>query len=115
MSDSTPVVADGLVYVLDGSARALACVDAKTGKKLWSSPKGTADGYGSPTVADGKVYIGASKGGTMNVFAVGREMKHLGSTRGAGFASCPAAVDGTLFVNTGTLWAVEKMRPGGQP
>ena len=52
---STPVLHDGLLYVPTPGGR-LYCLQAADGKELWTYDYGTA-GQGSPTWADGKLYI----------------------------------------------------------
>lgn len=53
-----PLVYDGLLYVLDGDARELACFDPTTGKLHYKQelPKGPRM-RGSPVAADGKIYF----------------------------------------------------------
>ena len=58
----TPAVADGRLYIgsyLDQDHNVY-CLDAKTGKKLWSYLTGGAV-LGTPTVANGTVYVGSAR------------------------------------------------------
>ncbi len=66
ISDSSPAVANGVVYIgsTSGSFYAL---DAATGAKQWSSVTGGRV-YSSPAVANGMIYIGSEDG---NVYAYG--------------------------------------------
>ena len=79
MSDgiyTSPVVADGKVYVVDGSGRC-ACFDAVTLNQLWSfRSKGGAqnvNNISSPAIARGHVYVGTSEGGLLCVGSPGGE------------------------------------------
>lgn len=55
---STPAFHDGKFYILDSDRRSLSCLHAKTGKLLWQGDLGSKAKFeGSPTVADGKVYM----------------------------------------------------------
>lgn len=53
----TPAVHDGKVYVLSDRGL-LDCLDPKTGKTLWSEalPRSSSNFYGSPLIADGRLY-----------------------------------------------------------
>ena len=57
---SSPVVANGVVYVDSANGR-LVALDAATGRKLWFYPAGGAV-YSSPAVANGMVYLASQKG-----------------------------------------------------
>jgi hypothetical protein len=74
--DSTPTVANGVVYVGEGSTGAVRAFDAKTGAPLWSSgPLPGSATYAAPIVADGKLIFGswdgytAAAGGTIRAYA----------------------------------------------
>ena len=74
--DSTPTVANGVVYVGEGNTGKLAVYDAKTGAPLWTSAGGGA-GFAAPIVANGTVYQGTWNGfsttaaGTIKAFRPG--------------------------------------------
>ncbi len=74
--DSTPTVANGVVYVGEGATGKLAAYNAKTGDPLWTSSAGGA-GYAAPIVANGMVYQGIWNGfspantGTIKAFKPG--------------------------------------------
>jgi len=94
-SMATPTIADGLVYAADVAGR-LHCLDAATGKPLWVH-EAKAETWGSPLVADGKVFLGTSK--RFLVFAHGREKKLLGEVNlGSPMHGTAIAANGTLFV-----------------
>ena len=104
-SDSTVAIADGLLYVADGSGT-LHCLDAKTGKPRWTHRIG-GPVWASPLVADSKVYIGTGRR-TFWVFAHGTDKKVLSEIRMPDGTFCTAtAANKTLYVSVnGTLYAV---------
>lgn len=54
----TPLFYEGKFYVLSDVRRAISCVDPQTGKPIWSTKTpGTIMFWGSPTGADGKIYL----------------------------------------------------------
>jgi outer membrane protein assembly factor BamB len=60
--DSNPVVVGDRVYCCSGKSRTfnrleVFCVDIRTGKKIWSHPT-ELPAWGSPTVHEGRVYVG---------------------------------------------------------
>lgn len=86
---------EGLVYAaeLDGY---LSCVELSTGKRLWRHDlKSTV--WGSPLVADAKVYIRTGDGDTL-VFAAGREVKLLATN------TLPDVTHGTVVAAGGVLY-----------
>jgi outer membrane protein assembly factor BamB len=106
--ESTVAVADGLVYAAGFDGR-LHCLDAETGKCYWVHEAG-GQIWGSPLVADGKVYLGSGGKQTLWVLAAGKELKVISRIRMRdGIYSTPTAANGTLFVMTNKhLYAVGK-------
>jgi len=95
---STPAVYAGMVFVADCGGT-VHCVDAATGKPCWTYK---ADGaiWGSPLVADGKVYIG-TRAGEFDVLAATREKRLSSSTQvGEPISATATAANGTLYVPT---------------
>lgn len=94
----TPAVHDEMVFIGD-FGRTLHCVDANTGRAYWThETKGEI--WGSPLVADGKVYIG-TKLGEFWVLAASKEKKIIHSVRvDTPIHGTPVAANGTLFVAT---------------
>jgi outer membrane protein assembly factor BamB len=77
----------------------LHCLDARTGKPYWTfdlqSPV-----WGSPLVADGKVYLGDADG-DVAVLKAGAEMKKLSVVdMGDSVYSTPVSANGVLYVMT---------------
>ena len=95
-SISMPAVHDGLVYAADTPGY-VHCLDAATGKKLWLHDL-KSNIWGSPLVADGKVYVQSSEGSVF-VFAAGREKKILATN-----SSLPELQHGTPVAANGTLY-----------
>ena len=96
-SISTAAVIDGLVYISDFSGF-LYCLDAATGKEIWMHDLFAAV-WGSPFVADGKVYIG-DEDGDVTVLAHGREKKVLAEMNmGSSVYATVTPAHGTIFLN----------------
>jgi outer membrane protein assembly factor BamB len=103
---STVAVADGLVYAADYAGK-LHCLDADTGQCCWEFEAGV-HLWGSPLVADGKVYLSAGDKQALWVLTAGRQLKVRNSIhlRDHMYAS-PTAANGVLFVATNKhLYAV---------
>ena len=108
---STVAIADGLLYAADLSGF-LYCLDARTGELYWKYDTFAAI-WGSPFVADGKVYIG-DEDGDVAVLKHGKKMEVLAENNlGAAVYTTPVAHDGTLFVVSRTrLFALKDGIPG---
>lgn len=70
---ASPLVHDGLLYVIDNSAN-LICIDANTGQKYWQYSLGKV-GKGSPVWADGKLYA-MEENGLFHILSPGRNECH---------------------------------------
>jgi outer membrane protein assembly factor BamB len=74
--NSTPTVANGVVYVSEGNTGKIAAYNAKTGEPLWTSAGG-GGAFAAPIVANGMVYQGIWDGfttaaaGTIKAFRPG--------------------------------------------
>ena len=103
---STAAIADGVVYIssLSGFLHAL---DVETGEEFWTFDAFAAV-WGSPFVADGKVYIG-DEDGDVAVLRAGRALEELGEYNlGAAVYSTPVARDGVLYILTrNRVWALQ--------
>ena len=81
----------------------LDCLDAKTGKILWSgqAEKHRAAYSASPVIAEGKIYL-MREDGTCFVLAQGDEFKLLGKNElpGEFVVATPVLVDGLIFIRT---------------
>jgi outer membrane protein assembly factor BamB len=97
-SISTAAVVDGLVYISDFKGL-LHCLDIKTGKPCWTFDL-TSPIWGSPLVADGKVYLGDADG-DLAVFKTGTEMKKISvNDMGDSIYGTPVAANGVLYIMT---------------
>ena len=107
LTEATVSVADNLVYLTDMYGK-VHCLDAQTGKTYWTFAGG-APFYSSTMVADGKVYVGNSKG-EFFIFKAGRELQLLHRTSLKGWISGAMAVaNRTLYVVAGNnLYAISK-------
>lgn len=97
---STPAIHNGLVFIAD-CGRKFHCLEAAAGKPLWTHDiKGEV--WGSPLVADSKVYL-ATRSGQFLVFAAGKEKRLLSDIElGAPMSATVTAANGTLYVATMT-------------
>ena len=102
---SSPIVQNGIVYVVDNSAN-LKALDAGTGKEFWEHNLGTV-GKGSPVWADGKLYV-SEVNGTFHIVQASREgaksldVEHLSmpSGRYAEIYGSPAIAYGRIYFTT---------------
>lgn len=91
-------VKDGLVVIGD-FAGLIHCLDAKTGQPLWTHDM-LATIWGSPLVADGKIYVG-DEDGEVAVFRLAREKELLAeNTMGGAVYGSPVFAGGTLYIST---------------
>lgn len=103
---STAAVQDGLVFMAD-CGRTFHCVDAKTGKGLWTHEI-RGEVWASPYIADNKVYLG-TRSGAFYVFAASREKTVLAALElGNPISATTTAANGVLYVATmSQLYAVQ--------
>jgi outer membrane protein assembly factor BamB len=93
---STAAIHDGIVYISDLSGF-LYALDEKTGQLYWKHDM-LAAVWGSPYIADGKVYLG-DEDGDVTVMALGKTAKVLGeSNLGSAVYATPYAKDGVLYI-----------------
>ena len=95
---STPVLADGRLYMVDDSGRA-SCLDARTGATLWSERLG-ASCAASPLFAAGRVYFFDQEGGATVVAASATFERLAENELDAGFMASPAVAGDTLVLRT---------------
>jgi outer membrane protein assembly factor BamB len=96
-SISTAAVADGLLYIADFSGY-FHCLDAKTGQLHWTHDVFAAV-WGSPFVADGKVYLGDEDGDVV-IVAHSKEKKVLAEMNmGSPVYGTVVPAHGALFLN----------------
>lgn len=100
---ASPILHDGLAYVLDGEKKRLHCLAARTGEKVWTAELGArAPFWASPTLADGKIYC-VSKRGEFRCVSAGRDGGEVLSQFSLDQRDCiatPVVVGDTLLVRT---------------
>ncbi len=104
---SSFAVADGLVYAADLSGF-LHCLDAESGRSNWVHDTFAAV-WGSPTVIDGKVFLGDEDGDVV-ILEHGKTLKVLAEhNMDASVYTTPVAAGGVLYIATRThLYAIEE-------
>ncbi len=110
---STVAIADGILYAADLSGH-LHALDAKTGEHFWMHDVFAAV-WGSPFVADGKVYLGDEDGDVV-VLRAGKKKELLHEVNmGSSIYTTPVAKDGVIYINSrSTLFAIAEGK-GKQP
>jgi outer membrane protein assembly factor BamB len=97
---TTAAVYNGMVFASDTTGT-LHCVDALTGKPLWTHEVG-GETWASPYVADGKVYLGTRRG-NFAVLAASREKQLLSAIDlHQPISATVTAANGTFYVATMT-------------
>ncbi len=104
---STVAIHDGLLYIADFSGF-FRCIDVATGEEVWVYDTFAAV-WGSPLVADGKVYLG-DEDGDIIVLRAGREMEELAEMNlGNAVYGAAVAANGVLYINSRSdLYALEQ-------
>lgn len=97
--DSSPAVANGVVYVGSGDNNFYA-LDAATGVLVWNYTTGGKI-YSTPAVANGKVYVGSADNKTY-CFDAATGASIWNYTTGNGAASSPAVANGRVYIGSAT-------------
>ena len=96
----SPLLYDGVLYMLKGNSGILTAFDAAAGDVLYGPERlpGVEGVYASPVGAAGRVYV-AGRDGTVVVLAAGSEMRVLAeNTLDEGFDASPAIAGDELFL-----------------
>ena len=103
-------IQDGIVYVADLSGF-LYALDAKTGQLYWKHDM-LAAVWGSPFVADGKVYLG-DEDGDVAILKAGKTKEVIAEMNmGVSVYTTPVAKDGVLYVlGRNRLFALHRRAP----
>jgi outer membrane protein assembly factor BamB len=98
---------DGILYATDLSGY-LYALDGKTGQHFWTYNTYAAI-WGSPYVADGKVYLGDEDGDVV-VLKAGKKMEVIQEVNmGSSVYTTPVAKDGILYISTRSkLFAIQE-------
>jgi len=91
---SSPIYIDGKLFIIDKFD--IACLNATTGKKLWSSYSGD-ELYVSPSYADGKLYVVTSQRHIFIIDTINGD-NFLAYTLPSASWSSPTLVDGKLYI-----------------
>lgn len=104
---STVAIHEGLLYVADLSGY-LYCLDARTGEHFWTYDTFAAV-WGSPLVADGKIYLG-DEDGDVAILRTGKKQELIREINmGAPVYTTPVAKNGTLYIaSRTTLFAIAR-------
>ena len=103
---STPLIADGLVYLLHNDGK-LECLDAADGRELWYERTHNAQHRSSPLLVDGRLWYGSNDGHVTAVEA-GRTFHRLADVDlGEPVTASLVVADGVLYVRShAALYAV---------
>jgi hypothetical protein len=96
----SPVLHEGLLYVLKSNAGMLTSFDARTGLRHYGPERlrDVRNVYASPVAAAGRLYI-VSREGTTAVVRAGQTFEVLSTnTLDDGFDASPAIVDGEIYL-----------------
>ena len=104
--EAPPAAYDGkVIFCLGMGGKAVICVDAETGKKLWkvNTPYPV---FGAPTVVDGKVIVGMGTGNMVESAeqAIAKEMKKL---KAKGLSEEELAKEREMLGPAGEVWCLE--------
>ena len=97
---SSPLLHDGLIYVLKGNSGVLTSFDARTGARRYGPERlsGVSNVYASPVAAAGRLYV-TSRDGTTIVLRAGPTFEVLAvNILDDGFDASPAIVDGEIYL-----------------
>lgn len=103
---ASPVLHEGRLILNDEDAR-LYCLNAKDGKSAWTRPFKYGSGQNlrcSPVLADGKIYIGDSRGSFYVIQDDPKKPKALHEVLVPGLTPAPAELDGAAAVAHGCVY-----------
>jgi outer membrane protein assembly factor BamB len=103
----SPLLIDGLLYLVSDNGGVATCLDAKTGEKVWSKRLGGSFSA-SPLYADGHIYLCDQDDKTF-VLKPGREFQEVAVNElGDGFMASPIAVGHAIYLRSKThLYRIE--------
>ncbi len=105
----SPLVFEGLVYLVDAGNGMLTCLDAKSGEKIYAKRTHDSRYRASPVYADGKIYLTAQDG-TVSVVKAGRDFELLATNKlDDEILASPAISGGRIYLHGyKALYAVGK-------
>ncbi len=98
----SPVIKDGLLFMVTDSGGIASCLDARTGDEIWKM-RLSGNHWASPILNDGKLYF-SSKEGQVTVLPAAKEQPEL-ITRNrlnASFIASPAVTDSSMILRSTT-------------
>ncbi|MBL9090664.1 MAG: PQQ-binding-like beta-propeller repeat protein [Planctomycetaceae bacterium] len=100
-SIGTGVIIDGYLYVPDAGPGTIRCLEAKSGKEVWTDRASGGNHWGSIVVAEGRAYVTNQEGATV-VFRPNPEKFEFVARNDLGEQSnsTPALSDGRIFLRT---------------
>ncbi|MFE7244647.1 PQQ-binding-like beta-propeller repeat protein [Streptomyces sp. NPDC057580] len=115
MSDGTPAVMDGTVYVGNQTADRVLAYDLETGERKWTGTESLGSWQdGVPTAAEGKVFIGANNGIAARDARTGKTLwtyksPHTSLVSSGSTPSAAAVKDGVVYMGfpTGAVVALD--------
>ncbi|MFD7444428.1 PQQ-binding-like beta-propeller repeat protein [Streptomyces sp. NPDC059909] len=115
MSDGTPAVMDGTVYVGNQTADRVLAYDLETGARKWTGTESLGSWQdGVPTAAEGKVFIGANNGIAARDARTGKTLwtyksPHTSLVSSGSTPSAAAVKDGVVYMGfpTGAVTALD--------
>jgi outer membrane protein assembly factor BamB len=97
---SSPLLYDGLVYLVQQEGIWLKCLDAKTGKQYYEERLPRSRYRASPVYADGKLYI-AGRAGIVNVVKAGPKFEMLATNQmSEDINSSPVIANSRIYIRT---------------
>ena len=106
----SPLIIDGLLFMVSDQGGFTSCMDAKTGELIWRErAPGGGTYWASPSYADGKIYL-ISKNGSVTVISAGRQFDVLAENKLEGeFIASPAVADDAIILRSTThLYCIAK-------
>ena len=99
-SSPSPIFVDGLLFFVGDSGGLVTCLEAKSGKLVWSERIASGKYWAAPFVAAGRIYFHSEEGVT-TVIRAGREFEVIAENSLDGKLMASAAVAGdVLFLRT---------------
>ena len=95
----SPLIADGLAFIVQDSPGLLSCFEVASGKQLWKE-RLSGEITASPVRADGLLYL-ADESGTTYVVRAGREYQLVATNQlDEGALATPAIAGGRIYLRT---------------
>ena len=104
----SPLLIDGLLYLVSDNGGVATCLEAETGEKVWTK-RLSGNFSASPLYANGRIYL-CDQDGRTYVLRPGREYEELAvNSLDDGLMASPIAVDKALYLRTKThLYRIER-------